>query len=321
VPVAEGDELDLKLVEVGLHDPTSGVGKVDGYDVCVGGAAKLVGKKVRARVERALDGTAYATWLDGPGTGGFEPITAESEAEKPTRQPRSRKTVAEEIESAEAPADEKAAEPVDKVEAAVEADADGQAEEVDAVGDVEAAEPVPGDEVRPAPKKRTRRGSRGGRGRKKPAAPTEASADAEAVADAEEEPTEPVAEETTPESPAEEQAGPRIHIPADDLGREAEPAEEDAVGGEAKPAAPKRARRGSRGGRGRKRKTGVEAAADNGGEAVHEAEGVVEIEAAVTKPAAATAEAEAQVDGKPSEPEAATDWEYVPMSEWEDEAR
>src|SRR5207244_5383318 len=47
-PVAEGAKLELKLVEVGLHDPDAGIGKLDGMDVAVAGAAKLVGKKVNA---------------------------------------------------------------------------------------------------------------------------------------------------------------------------------------------------------------------------------------------------------------------------------
>ena len=44
-PVEDGTSLELKLVEVGLQDPTAGVGKIDGgYEVVVAGAAKLVGK-------------------------------------------------------------------------------------------------------------------------------------------------------------------------------------------------------------------------------------------------------------------------------------
>ena len=60
-PVAEGAEVELKLVEVDLHDSGSAVGKLDGLDVVVGGAAKLVGKKAKVRIERILDGVAYAT--------------------------------------------------------------------------------------------------------------------------------------------------------------------------------------------------------------------------------------------------------------------
>jgi ribonuclease G len=42
-PVEEGAELELKLVEVGLHDPSSAVAKVDGLAVNVARAGKLVG--------------------------------------------------------------------------------------------------------------------------------------------------------------------------------------------------------------------------------------------------------------------------------------
>ena len=62
--------VELKLVEVGLHDPTAGVGKLDGgYEVVVAGAAKLVGKKVKATVGRVLEGAAYATLADDAAVG------------------------------------------------------------------------------------------------------------------------------------------------------------------------------------------------------------------------------------------------------------
>ena len=111
-------------------------------DVAVGGAAKLVGKKVRVRVERVLDGAAFAT-LAGEPARGSAAITAEGLAEKPTRASRSRKV-------AEQPKELPVAEEPDSPEAAAEETAE---------------EPT-------APKKkRTRRGSRGGRNRrKKPAA-------------------------------------------------------------------------------------------------------------------------------------------------------
>ena len=90
-PVAEGAEIELKLVEVGLHDPTAGVGKLDGdYEVVVAGASKLVGKKVKARIGRALEGVAYATLADAEVVTA-SPITFEAEAEKPTRASRSKK--------------------------------------------------------------------------------------------------------------------------------------------------------------------------------------------------------------------------------------
>src|SRR5438477_11459314 len=84
-PVAEGADLQLELVEVDRHDGTAAVGKADGFDICVAGAAPLVGKRVKVRIERVLDGVAYATLVRRAGKKIPEPLTAEAEAEKPTR--------------------------------------------------------------------------------------------------------------------------------------------------------------------------------------------------------------------------------------------
>jgi ribonuclease G len=137
-PFAEGADIQVSLGEVGLHDPRAGVGKLDGFDICVADAASLVGKKVKVHVERVLDGTAYATLTRRAGKI-EEPITAEREAEKPTR---ARASAKKEVVAAVEP------EPVEQRPAAEEAPA--EAEEGEA-----------------KPKKRTRRGSRGGRGRRK----------------------------------------------------------------------------------------------------------------------------------------------------------
>ena len=248
-PVEESAQLQVQLVEVGLHDPTSAVGKVDGYDVCVAGAAGLVGKKVKVRVERALDDAAYASLVGRKAPEG--PITAEGEAEKPTRKPPGRKA-----EAAEAP---EADEPV------VQAEEEPVAEE-------EAEAVAPSEEE--MPKKRTRRGSRGGRGRKKKPA-VAAATDGAAPA-----------EEPAPE-PEPAPAEPTIHVPDPELGTEDEESEPAAEDGAEAPKPKKRTRRGSRGGRGRKKKT---PAATNGAEEA--------------------APEEASSDGE---------WEYVPMSEWLDE--
>jgi predicted RNA-binding protein with TRAM domain len=141
-PVGEGQELEVKLVEVGLHDPGSGVGKVDGYAVCVAGAASLVGKKVKVRVERVLDGTAYALRVGREVE--KEPLTAEAAAEKPTRQPPRKKAEAEAEPEVE-PAEEPEVEPEEEAEGEV----------------------APAAAAETPPKKRTRRGTRGGRKRKK----------------------------------------------------------------------------------------------------------------------------------------------------------
>ena len=74
----------MKLGEVGLHDPQAGVGKIDDVDVVVGDAAKLVGKKVtgpRHRAHRRPRLGRAAT----PAEEVDEPLTAEGEAERPTR--------------------------------------------------------------------------------------------------------------------------------------------------------------------------------------------------------------------------------------------
>jgi ribonuclease G len=226
LPVEEGAELQVKLVEVGKHDVRAAMGTRDGYTVCVGDAAGMVGKSVRIRVERVVDGTAYAT-LVSKKAAPEAPITAEDQAEKPTRKPPARKGG-------------KTVEP--KVE---EEKPEPEAEET-AADDAVAEEPEP--QAEPKPKKKTRRGSRGGRGRKKKTAqPQEAAVAGDGAG--------PTAEA--------EAAAPRIHVPDPGLGQEE--GEETAGDGENGPAAPvkKKTRRGSRGGRNRRKKPA--APAKNGG--------------------------------------------------------
>jgi ribonuclease E len=236
----EGKALEVKLVEVGLYDPTAGVGTVNGTTVSVGNAAPLVGKKVKARIERVVGDEAYASIVSRAAVA-ERPITAEDEAEKPTRAPRARKAKAEAGAEAETPA---AAPAEAEVEVEVVAESAEAPEE-----SAEDATPAP-------PKKKTRRGSRGGRGRKKkPAAATAAASDKGAPAEVE-------AVEPSPDG-----AAPKIHVPDPDLGRESveavavaasETAGDASSDGEA-PKPKKRTRRGSRGGRNRKRKTAAAA--------------------------------------------------------------
>jgi len=177
-PIAEGTEVDVKLLELDKHDAGSAVGKLDGVDVVVGGAAKLVGKKAKVRVERVLDGVAYATALSGVATAP-EPITFESEAEKPTRAPsRAKKAEADVAGEAEALDD---AEEIEDVEEPEEPET-GEAELEDEPED-EPGEAIDADAAAVPAKKKTRRGSRGGRNRKKPAAAGAAGAAAVAASD------------------------------------------------------------------------------------------------------------------------------------------
>jgi len=298
--VEEGSSVELKLVEVGLHDPTAAVGKVDGgYEVVVAGAAKLVGKKVTATVGSVLEGAAYATLADDV-VADATPITFEAEAEKPMRASRSKK----EPLSVEAPG-EAASDVEVEAESESEIEDDSESTEV-SVDALEGEAEVSADGT--TKKKRTRRGTRGGRNRKKPASAATAS-DGEIDSAAGDDNGRPA---------------PRIHVPSADLvtpGKEAPPAKEAAkpvtkarptedaepteepvdAGGEATDGAAgmdadgqpkrKRSRRGARGGKKRRKPAtagGVDAAPADGDIAV-----------------------EILVNEEPPE--------YVPMSEWIDD--
>ena len=275
-PFAEGASLELRLVEVGLYDPAAGVGKVDGSEIVVSGAAKLVGKKVSVTIGRVLDGVAYASLAETAEVG--TPITFEAEAEKPTRAPGRKKATEKDVATA-APSDVEADV---EFEAELEGDVSDQSEEADAV-----AEAGAGDGEEQPKKKRTRRGTRGGRGRKKPAAAA-AVAEGEAVVPA----------------PARGKTAPRIHVPAPEPTREPEPEPEaeaelqvevdpSADGDAATDGQPKRkrSRRGTRGGRNRKKP------ATNG-----------EGDGETATPAEADTPVAVAVIEEPAE--------YVPMSEW-----
>jgi predicted RNA-binding protein with TRAM domain len=237
--VQEGKQVELKLVEVGRHDVNAGVGKLDGLAVNVSGGARLIGKKAKVRIERVLNGTAYAT-LVGGAKQAEAPITAESEAEKPTRKPPARKgrpqektEHREEVEPEEA----ELTEPEPELEAEAEPEPEAEPKAKISAGAASGEE---------TPKKKTRRGSRGGRRRrKKPAGATAAAASADGE-------------------------GPKIHLPDPELGRPDEPeqaaepeqAPEPQAASEdgAEPPKPKKkTRRGSRGGR-RRRKSGTRSA-------------------------------------------------------------
>jgi ribonuclease G len=180
LPVDVGQEVDVKLGEVGLHDPHAGAGKLGDLDVVVGDAAKLVGKKVKARITAVTDGLAWAELLS-PAEAKDEPLTAEGEAERPTR---ARRTTAPK-----------------------------QAEELEVEETAEAPDDDDDDEGAPAAqaKKKTRRGSRGGRNRKKK--PVAAQAAAESPASEEQAP----AAEAEPEPEPEAAPGPVIHVPDREL--------------------------------------------------------------------------------------------------------
>ena len=222
--VIEGSEVELKLVELGLHDAHAAAGKIDGLDVIVGGAAKLVGKKAKVRIERVLEGSAYATLLTGGAAEPPEAITFESEAEKPTRAPaRTKKTT-------EDPAESESESDLENLEDEVDT---GSAEPdagvvLDAAEDEIEEQPGTDGEEAPA-KKKTRRGSRGGRNRrKKPITDADADGLADVTMEADEQPLDPATEDEPQADPASASRSrtPRIHVPDFDLER---------VQGDAKP--------------------------------------------------------------------------------------
>jgi ribonuclease G len=309
-PLEEGAEVMLQLVEVDRHDRTAAVGKVDGLNVVVADAASLVGKRLKVRVERVLDGTAYGV-LTRKTKVVPEPLTAEGEAEKPTRKPPARKGAA--VAGAPDPdaVDDESGEDEVKVIEAEVAEVEDAGGETDPADDATEPEPdgetADGDET-PKPKRKTRRGSRGGRKRRKPAAAAaeatgEESDDADDVepadvesADVESADGGAVAVESTPSV--------RIHVPGDELGRPAEQQEKPAAAvqqaaaqpaadagepeavaaggdepdaesaeGEDAPKPKRKTRRGSRGGRRRKKPAGASANGDGAGADEPESDG------------------------------------------------
>jgi ribonuclease G len=319
-PFEEGAELQVELGEVDRHDGTAAVGKLDGFDVCVAEAASLVGKRVKVRIERVLDGVAYATLVRRAGKQAPEPLTAEAEAEKPTRKPPARKTAGatpgEDEEDSEMEEGES-----DDVAETVVAEAEPTSLDEPELDDEEApTETVAG--AAPA-KKKTRRGSRGGKNRKKPAgapeAPAVAGVTGEIAAEADAAPPEHAQEIKRPVT---------IHVPSDELGRENE--DDEAPEAEQQPSengatpAKKKTRRGSRGGKNRRKRAAAAGTGPNGAETNGEAAPADEPEEAVE--AAAPHEEPVAVVPEPA-PDAATngdpdeDWGYVPMSEWGDELK
>ncbi|MBA2463100.1 MAG: ribonuclease E/G, partial [Actinobacteria bacterium] len=316
-PVAEGAELEVKFVELDLHDVQAAVAKHEGLDIVVGGAAKQVGKKAKVRIERVVDGIAYAALLVG-GAQAPEPITFESEAEKPTRAPTRTKKVAEDAVDSDAAEREPEAE----LELEPEPDVAEAAREDEEEDTVETAETDGA-----SPKKKTRRGSRGGRNRKKK--PATVSEDGEEQG----EQAEPVSEEAP--APEPKKRAPRIHVPRTDLGEKATaepraepqtaPQTEAETAGEAadaqaeeldadeleagtgEPKPKRKTRRGSRGGRNRKKTTGIAAAGANG----DQPDEARSVEAEAAAPETVAPEENGAPEPHPDE--------YVPMSEWVDE--
>jgi ribonuclease G len=369
--VTVGEEIELKLGEVGLYDPHAGVAKLKGTDIYVAGAAKLVGKKVRLRVLAVMEGVAYAELLDGLVVG-EPPITAEAEAEKPTRARRPSKKSDVESDDEEDEVEEFDVDDELEVPAEPAMELVLDAEEAEAVSsdddEDDDGEAVSAGSETVTPKKRTRRGSRGGRNRrKKPAGATAGETTQTDDMPAESDPadddspgelgTAEVAA-TPPEAPQRSAAprGPVIHLPGPELGSAeqengGEPSENGGQSANGNPAGAvkKPTRRGSRGGRNRRKKpasaAGTSAAVVETAEDLAQTEPVddaelndAELNDAELKdaePNLAEQNHTEQNDGEPThaeqndaeqndaeqndaEPVNPDAWEYTPMSQWDD---
>jgi hypothetical protein len=216
------------------------------------------------QVVRVLPNAAYGT-IVSTAKPARAPITAEGEAEKPTRvKPVTKQEtdgLAElegdevlELAGAEVLDPDEIEEPDDDEmdEPAEEDEQDEETEELEA----EAVQPSASEDGAAPLKKKTRRGSRGGRRRKKPAGAATATTSTEIA--------------LRPATNGDEPPAPRIYVPSDDFGRDGQSAqaakmapEADAVATEASEngagtdaAAPvkKKTRRGSRGGKNRRKK-------------------------------------------------------------------
>ena len=213
LPVADGDELRLKISEPHMYNTTDGVARMNGgYGIVVAGAIGYVGQEHRIRVERASRTGAFATLLDAKPTAfDLEPepeyayelpemereVGERLELEERTRPRRTRQTPAKSrtTKAKDGPAAEDGAE---AEEAPAKKPAPRRRTRKKAEPDAAAAEAVPeqaeaadepadagdGAEEAATAAKRRRRGKRGGRGRSKAgAAAATGGGDADAAAE------------------------------------------------------------------------------------------------------------------------------------------
>jgi ribonuclease G len=231
MPVKEGVEQVLKIAEPHMFNLSDGVARIGSYPVIVGGAINYVGEEHRVRIDRATRSIAYATLLDAkPSSIALPPEPGEFELPEFDREVGERLELEERTRGRRRRSSTTTSKPTAKPRGKADAEAEDTPEVVAVEG-----EAGDGEEAKPK-----RRRTRGGRGRTKTGA-------AEGVAEAGEDGAAPADADT--------EAG--VAEPA------TETADADAEAGEGDPARPKR-RRGTRGGRGRTRRTPADGATANG---------------------------------------------------------
>ena len=64
LPVKEGDELELQVVEPHLNNPLDGIARVEGYIIDIESAGRMVGKQVKVRIEKMFKTYAKGVLCD-----------------------------------------------------------------------------------------------------------------------------------------------------------------------------------------------------------------------------------------------------------------
>lgn len=76
LPVAEGDEVRLRVEEPHMYNPADAIAKIDGYVVSISGAGKMVGEDHKVRIDSVTRTCAYGSVVDEQG-----PVTLDAELE------------------------------------------------------------------------------------------------------------------------------------------------------------------------------------------------------------------------------------------------
>jgi ribonuclease G len=155
-PVEPGQELEVELEEAHLHTETDAIARLDGYVITVAGAAAQVGEKVDIRIEDVGKTSAHAVLVSEDGDKATPDMeTPKPEGEKPKKKTRRGSRGGRGRKKKPAPAQEASTETAAATEnAAAPAETKTEAESGEAAAEEK-------------PKKKTRRGTRGGRGRKR----------------------------------------------------------------------------------------------------------------------------------------------------------
>ncbi len=78
LPVAEGDEVRLRIEEPHMYNPADAIAKIDGYVISINGASNLVGEDRKVRIDSVTRTCAYGTIVDEQ-----QPSATEEKEEEP----------------------------------------------------------------------------------------------------------------------------------------------------------------------------------------------------------------------------------------------